>query len=207
MITPTITNILLGLGTLFTVYVIQNEKLRDGITELFLTFLSRNKYDDDDHNIFDTLSSHKFKANHTTFDNPVKTELYHFYVDQVLSAMENMANTIKDNKKEKKLRKLKSIIKTTMYDNLYEIKHELDNRIVLPDELNNQFNDFKNYLTKQITYSTDNAMLVNNRKLLIMKVYDAIENNAMWFLFYTTEMFTNFNGDFDDLERNDVFKY
>lgn len=202
-----ISNIILGLGTLFTIYIINNNKLRDGITEIFLNFIGKNKLDTTSHNIKDTLYNLKFKSNHSIFSNDLKTELYHFYVTEVLTNMEKLVDEILEAEKKMKLREFKSFIKQKMYNRLSDINIEIDKKVLMPKPLQEKFDNFKNYLTKQHTYAIDNALSVNNKKLLIIKVLDAVENNSMWFLFYTTEMFENFNGHFNNLTKQDVFRF
>ena len=92
-----------------------------------------------------------------------------------------------------------------MLDTLSNINDEIDTKVEMPNQLQDKFDKFRNYLTMQHTYAIENALQANNKKLLLIQVFDAIENNSRWFLFYSTEMFDNFNGYFDMLSRNDVF--
>lgn len=206
-ISAIIGNILLGLGAFFTFYIINNTKLRDGVTEWFLNFIGKGKFDITTHNVKDTIQDLKFKSKHTEFNNALKTDLYHFYVEKVLVTMETLVDEIIEAEKQKNLRDFKSFIKQKMYNRLSEINEEIDRRVLMPDPLQDKFDKFKNYLTKQHTHAIDNALSVNNKKLMSIKVLDAIEHNSMWFLFYTTEMFENFNGHFNNLQKSDVFKY
>ena len=93
-----------------------------------------------------------------------------------------------------------------MYDILIEVNNDIDRNIKMPDLLQDKFDKFRNYLTMQHTYAIENALQSANKKLLLVQVFDAIENNSRWFLFYSTEMFDNFNGHFDTLSRSDVFR-
>ena len=121
--------------------------------------------------------------------------------------MEKLVEEILEAEKTKNLKELKSFIKQKMYNRLSEINVEIDRKVSMPKPLQEKFNNFKNYLTKQHTYALDNALSVNNKKMLMIKVLDAVENNSMWFLFYTTEMFQEFNGHFDNLAKSDIFNY
>lgn len=201
-----LTEILIGAGTLITIYIIQNTELKEGLTSLFLDRVKNNGFKIEDHMVKDTLIDLKFKTKHTNFDNNIKNEIYHYYVETTLVTMEYLVDNILFNYKDMRLNELKIHIKSNLYDKLSEINSEFDKRILLPEELSPKFNKFKNYLTKQHTYAIDNALKINHKHMLVIKVLDAIESNSMWFIFYTNEMFTNFNGHFDSLNKDDVLR-
>lgn len=197
--------ILIGIGTFITVYVINNVKLREGITDWFVTLIGKSNYNISDHNVKETIKALKFESKLIKFDNKIKTELYHYYVETVLNAMNDLVLEIVSKEKSLNFHATKTNVKNNMYDRLAKINHDIDNTVKMPEKLQEKFDKIKNYLTKQHTYAIDNALQSPNKKLLLIQVLDAIENNSTWFLFYTTEMFDNFNGHFDILSKNDVF--
>lgn len=200
-----IEEILIGIGTFITVYIINNTKLREGITEWFINLIGKNNYNISDHNVKESIKTLKFEAKLTEFDNKIKTDLYHYYVNTVLIAMDDLVFEILEKEKTATFQSIKTHIKNNMYDKLAQINIDIDKNIKMPGKLQDKFDKFRNYLTKQHTHAIDNALQSPNKKLLLVQVLDAIENNSSWFLFYTTEMFENFNGHFDTLTRNDVF--
>lgn len=200
-----IEEILIGVGTFITVYIINNAKLREGITDWFVTLIGKSNYNISDHNVKESIKALKFESKLIKFDNKIKTELYHYYVETVLNAMNDLALEIVSKEKSLNFHATKTNIKNNMYDRLSKINEDIDNTIKMPEKLQEKFDKIKNYLTKQHTYAIDNALQSPNKKLLLVQVLDAIENNSTWFLFYTTEMFENFNGHFDALTKKEVF--
>lgn len=194
-----------GIGAFLTIYIINNARLKEGITDWILGIFGRNTYDITDHNVREQLKALKFDSRLNEFDNKIKTDLYHYYVETVLNTMHDLVTDILDNQKKMSFSALKAHVNNNIYDRLSSINTEIDKQVSMPDQLQEKFDKFRNYLTKQHTYSIDNALHASNKKLLLVQVLDAIENNSRWFLFYTTEMFENFNGHFDALSRSEVF--
>ena len=153
----------------------------------------------------ESLKKLKFESKLTEFDNALKTELFHYYIETVIDAMNELVIDILSQEKKLSLEETKRLIKNSLYDKLSYIQNNIDNKIKMPDPLQDKFDRFRNYLTLQHTYAVENALQSSNKKLLLVQVLDAIENNSRWFLFYSTEMFENFNGHFDILTKKDVF--
>lgn len=197
--------LLLAIGAVITTWVLNNGKLKEGMTEWFVSRLGIDTYNIQNHNVKETLKKLKFESKLTEFDNALKTELYHFYIETVVDAMNELVVDILTNEKKLSLEETKKLIKNSLYDKLSYIQNNVDSKIKMPDPLEEKFNRFRNYLTLQHTYAVENALQSSNKKLLLVQVLDAIENNSRWFLFYTTEMMENFNGHFDSLKKSDVF--
>lgn len=197
--------LLLAIGAVITTWVLNNGKLKEGMTEWFVSRLGIDTYNIQNHNVKETLKKLKFESKLTEFDNALKTELYHFYIETVVDAMNELVVDILTNEKKLSLEETKKLIKNSLYDKLSYIQNNVDSKIKMPDPLEEKFNRFRNYLTLQHTYAVENALQSSNKKLLLVQVLDAIENNNRWFLFYTTEMMENFNGHFDSLKKSDVF--
>lgn len=198
-----LTEILVALGGVLTTWVFNNTKLREGITDYVLNKIGRS-YNVNNHNVKTTLKSLKFESKLTDFDNSVKSELYHYYVDRFLTIMEELINNLLDGKKMS-FQETKRFIKNNMYDKLILLNTLMDSEIILPDDLQEKFSKFRNYLTLQYTYAIEHALQAPTKKILLIQVLDAIENNSRWFLFYSTEMFNSFNGKFDSLKSEDIF--
>lgn len=200
-----IQEILVAIGAVLTTWIFNNVKLREGVTDWFVSRLGVGNYNIKNHNILVSLKSIKFESKLNEFDNGLKTELYHYYIDKVLENMNQLVDDILEKEKKLSLDDTKKMIKNLMLDTLSNINTEIDTKVSMPNQLQDKFDKFRNYLTMQHTYAIENALQANNKKLLLIQVFDAIENNSRWFLFYSTEMFDNFNGYFDMLSRNDVF--
>lgn len=191
---------------ILTTWILNNAKLKDGLTDWWIGRLGIDSYNIQNHNVKETITALKFETGMTDYDNKIKTDLYHFYTNLFLDNMNHFINELVSREKKMSLEELKKLIKNEMYEKLNTIQHEVDNKIRMPNDLQSKFDRFRNYLTMQHTYVIDNALQASNKKLLLIQVMDAIENNARWFVFYSTEMFYTFNGSFDNLSRNDVFK-
>jgi len=202
-----INEILAGLGIFLTTYIISNIKLREGVTEWFVNFIGKNNYDISQHNIIEDIKKLIFESILNEYDNKLKTELYHFYTNLVLETMSDFSKLIIEKEKKLSFQELKSFIKNNMYDKFGKMNIDIDKNISMPKDLQIKFDKLNNYLTKQHTYSIDNALQSPNKKLLLIQVLDAIYHNSRWFLFYTTEMFENFNGHFDKLSKKDIFLF
>lgn len=197
--------LLIAVGAILMTWIFNNTKLREGITDWFISRLGKDSYNVNNHNVSVSLKSIKFESKLNEFDNPLKTELYHYYIDTVLTNMEDLVNEILTKEKKLTFEDTKKLIKNTMYDKLTHINTQIDQNINMPNPLQDKFDKFRNYLTMQHTYAIDHALQSPNKKLLLIQVLDAIDNNSRWFLFYSTEMFDNFNGHFDALSRKDIF--
>lgn len=204
--TFSIEQVLIAVGAILMTWIFNNTKLREGITDWFVSRLGIDSYNISNHNVKVSLKSIKFEAKLNEFDNPLKTELYHYYIETVLDNMDEFVAEILSKEKKLSFEETKKLIKNTMYDKLTYINKEIDRTINMPGPLQDKFDKFRNYLTMQHTYAIEHALQSANKKLLLVQVLDAVENNSRWFLFYSTEMFDNFNGHFDTLTRRDVFK-
>lgn len=204
--TLSLEQVLIAGGAILMTWIFNNTKLREGITDWFISRLGIDSYNINNHNVKVSLKSIKFEAKLNEFDNPLKTELYHYYIDTVLDNMDEFVAEILSKEKKLSFEETKKLIKNTMYDKLTHINKEIDRTINMPGPLQDKFDKFRNYLTMQHTYAIENSLQSANKKLLLVQVLDAVENNSRWFLFYSTEMFDNFNGHFDTLTRRDVFK-
>ena len=197
--------VLIAVGAILTTWILNNSKLKEGTTDWFVARLGLDTYNIQNHNVKESLKKLKFESKLTEFDNALKTELFHYYIETVIDAMNELVIDILSQEKKLSLEETKRLIKNSLYDKLSYIQNNIDNKIKMPDPLQDKFDRFRNYLTLQHTYAVENALQSSNKKLLLVQVLDAIENNSRWFLFYSTEMFENFNGHFDILTKKDVF--
>lgn len=202
----TLDQVLIAAGAVLTTWIFNNTRLREGVTDSALRFLGRDKFDIKNHTVTETLKALKFECKLTDYDNKLKTELFHFYIEVVLNTMNELIENILKEESKLSLEDTKKLIKNTMYDKLLYINTELDTKIKMPDVLQTKFDRFTNYLNMQHTYAIENALQATSKKILLIQVFDAIETNSRWFLFYNTEMFDNFNGHFDSISRKDIFK-
>lgn len=195
--------ILIAAGGILMTWIFNNTKLREGLTDFILTKVG-SSYDITTYNVQTSLKSLKFEAKLTDFDNPIKSELYQYYVNEFFAIMSDIITELLENKKMK-FHEIKIFIKHNLYDRLLLLNEQIDRDINLPDDLSEKFSHFRNYLTLQYSYAIEHALHAQNKKILLIQVLDAIENNSRWFLFYCTEMFNNFNGKFETLTMEDIF--
>lgn len=197
--------VLITIGGILAAWVLNNSKLKEGATDWFVSRLGIDNYNIANHNVKETLKKLKFESKLTEFDNALKTELYQYYIEVVIDTMNELVADILNNEKGLSLEESKKLIKNSLYDKLSYIENNIDTRIKMPDPLQEKFDRFRNYLAMQHTYAVENSLQASNKKILLIQVLDAIENNNRWFLFFVTEMFENFNGHFDTLKKSDVF--
>jgi len=197
--------VLIAVGAILTTWILNNSKLKEGTTEWFVSRLGIDTYNINNHNVKESLKKLKFESKLTEFDNALKTELFQYYIETVIDAMNELVVDIITQEKKLSLEETKRLVKNSLYDKLQYIENNIDNKIKMPDPLQEKFDRFRNYLTLQHTYAVENALQSSNKKLLLVQVLDAIDNNSRWFLFYTQEMFENFNGHFNTLTKKDVF--
>jgi len=200
-----INELLIACGSILMLWIFNNVKLREGITEWFVSRLGIDNYNINNHNVLTSLRSLSFEAKTVELDNQLKFELYEFYVNAVLNAMSELVTEILAKEKKLSFEETKRLIKNTTYDKLNQITKEVKETIKMPNQLQDKFDKFCNYLALQHTYSIEHALQSSNKKLLLIQVLDAIDTNSRWFLFYTSELFDNFNGAFKTLTRSEVF--
>ncbi len=197
--------LLIGCGAILTTWIFNNSKLREGVTDWFVSSLGIDSYSITNHNVLDSLRALKFESKTTEFDNKIKSELFHYYIELVIDTMNELVLEILEKEKKMSFEQVKKLIKQTMYEKLTNIDLLIDKNIKMPKKLQDKFDKFCNYLSMQHTYAIEHALQSSNKKLLLIQVLDAIDNNSRWFLFVATEMFEGFNGTFDALLRTDVF--
>lgn len=197
--------VLITVGGILTAYVLNNALLKEGVSSWFVSRLGINTYKIQDHSVKETLKKLKYESKLTEFDNVLKTELYHYYVELVIDSMNELVTGILDNERRLTLDDTKKMIKNLTYDKLTYIENSIDMKIKMPDQLQEKFDKLRNYLSMQQTYAIENAMHSSNKIMVMVQVMDAIDNNMRWFLFVTTEMFENYNGYFDSLTKKDIF--
>lgn len=197
--------VLITVGGILTAWILNNQKLREGITEWFVTCIVKDPYNIKDHTIKESFKKLKFESKLTEYDNALKTELYHYYIELVIDSINELVIDILANEKALSLEETKKFIKNALYDKLSYIENDIDTKIKMPDPLQDKFDKLRNYLALQHTYAVENALQASNKKLCLVQILDAFENNSRWFCFYVTEMMENFNGHFDLLKRKDVF--
>lgn len=197
--------VLIAVGAILTTWILNNSKLKEGTTDWFVSRLGIDTYNIQNHNVKESLKKLKFESKLMEFDNALKTELFHYYIETVLNAMNELVIDILTHEKKLSLEETKRLIKNVLYDKLLYIQNNVDNKIKMPGPLQDKFDRFRNYLALQHTYAVENALQSSNKKLLLVQVLDAIDNNSRWFLYYSSEMFEAFNGHFDILTKKDVF--
>lgn len=197
--------ILIAIGGILTTWILNNSSLKEGITNWFISHLKKDPYNIQNHNVKETLKKLKFESKLTEYDNELKSELYHYYVELFIDSMNDLVIDLLSKEKRLSLEQTKKYIKNVLYDKLSYIENDIDTKIKMPAPLQDKFDKFRNYLALQHTYAIENAIQSSHKKLLLLQVLDAIDNNSRWFLFFSSEMFENFNGHFDVLNRTDVF--
>lgn len=196
----------IAVGAVLTTWIVNNKKLRDGLTEWFINKTNNNQFNNIDHTVVETITSLKYESSLQEFNNQLKEDLYKYYMNTCFDNFLNFIEEYNKLSKKHKLLDLKRETKLLLYTTLNNEKIFIDNNVQMPEVLQNKFDTFRNYLSKQHLYVLERALTSNSKVLLNIQLLDAIETNIRWTFFYTTDMFEGFNGHFDSLTRSDVFK-
>ncbi len=194
-----------AIGAIITTWVLNNNKLKEGLTDWFVNKVGSGKFDVHDHSVIESIKGLMYEANIQEFDSDLKEELYKFYVETTLFYFIKFTNSYAELSKTKKLNDLKKETKVLLYSTLKELKTLIDSSIKMPDVLQSKFDTFRNYLDKQHIYVLEKALTAHTKSLLNIQLLDALETNIRWMFFYTTDMFEGFNGHFNHLTRDEVF--
>ena len=195
----------IAIAAILSTWVLNNIKLKEGLTEWFINKVGSGKFDVSDHTVIETIKGLMYEAGIQEFDNNLKEELYKFYIETSLFYFIKFSNSYSELSKKHKLVDLKKETKNLLYNTLRELKDIIDSSILMPLPLQSKFDTFRNYLDKQHIYVLEKVLTANTKTLLNIQLLDALETNIRWMFFYTTDMFEGFNGQFNHLTRNEVF--
>lgn len=197
--------VLMVIAAVLTTYIVQNIKLREGLTEWLVTKMGRSRFTAEDHTVLETIKGLQYESHIQEFDNKLKENLYNYYINTCLTYFSEFAESYIKLSKEKNLADLKKETKLLLYTTLNSLKNNIDSTIKMPDVLQDKFDTFRNYLDKQHIYVLEKALHAPTKSLLNIQLLDALETNIRWMFFYATDMFEGFNGHFDSLFKNDIF--
>ena len=197
--------IIIAIGAVISTWIFNNTRLREGVTDCFVSYLGNKNYTAEMHSVLETIKGLQYEAKLEDFENKLKEELYKWYINTTLEGYVQFINDYIQINNKLKLEDLKKETKHLLYSKLSEVRHRVDTSIRMPDQLQSKFDQFRNYLDKQILDVLEKSLSANSRSLLNIQLLDALETNTRWMVFYTTSMFENFNGHFDNLKRKDVF--
>lgn len=193
------------IGAILTTWILNNGKLKEGLTEWFINKVGSGKFDANDHSVIETINGLLYESQIQEFDNELKEELYKYYITNCLNSFKIFAEEYVKLTAKHKLNDLKKETKKLLYSILNDLKLKIDNSIKMPAVLQDKFDSFRNYLDKQHITVLEKALAAPSKTLLNIQLLDALENNIHWMFFYTTDMFEGFNGQFNQLSRSDVF--
>ena len=197
--------VLMVLAAVVTTYIVQNIKLREGLTEFIIYKLSKGKFNAEDHTVLETIKGLQYESHIQEFDNKLKENLYNYYINTCLSYFGQFTESYIKMSKDKNLKDLKKETKLLLYSTLKDLKNNIDSAVKMPEILQDKFDTFRNYLDKQHIYVLEKALTAPTKSLLNIQLLDALETNIRWMFFYTTDMFEGFNGHFDSLAKHDIF--
>lgn len=192
-------------GAIFTTWVVQNSKLKEGLTEWFINKVGSGKFDAEMHTVLETIKGLQYESQLEDFENKLKEDLYKWYINATLQCYSEFINEYMVLSKGIKLEELKKQTKLLLYAKLNEVRDNIESSIKMPEPLQSKFDSFRNYLDKQMITVLEKSLTANTKSLLNIQLLDALETNIRWMVFYTTSMFENFNGKFDGLSKKDVF--
>lgn len=195
----------IAVGAVLTTWVVQNTKLKEGLTEWFIDKVGSGRFDAEMHTVLETVKGLQYESQLQDFDNKLKEDLYKWYINATLQCYAEFINEYMVLSKSTKLDELKRQAKLLLYAKLSEVRNTIELTIKMPEPLQGKFDSFRNYLDKQMIVVLEKSLSANTKSLLNVQLLDALETNIRWMVFYTTSMFENFNGKFDDLSKRDVF--
>src|ERR1039457_146717 len=180
--------VLMVLAAVLTTYIVQNLKLREGITEWLVNKMGRSRFTAEDHTVLETIKGLQYESHIQEFDNKLKENLYNYYINTCLTYFSEFAESYIKLSKEKSLVDLKKETKLLLYTTLNSLKNNIDSAIKMPDVLQDKFDTFRNYLDKQHIYVLEKALHAPTKSLLNIQLLDALETNIRWMFFYATDM-------------------
>ena len=195
----------IAVGAIITTWIVQNTELKDGLTEWFIDKIGSDRFDADMHSVLETIKGLQYESQLEDFDNKLKEDLYKWYINATLQCYSEFINEYIILSKNTKLDELKKQTKLLLYKKLSEVRNTTETTIKMPDPLQGKFDSFRNYLDKQMLAILEKSLVANTKSLLNIQLLDALETNIRWMVFYTTSMFENFNGRFDNLTKRDIF--
>ena len=206
-----ISYIIPAVGTLFSLWVIQNTKLKDGVTELFLSMVGKfggKKIPLKSHRAFIMLHNYETQLNLFLFNNQTKSTFYkefigiifkniHVTMDKLVTAY-NAGNT-----------NVEYLIAEGIEECATRIDADIRNKLVIPTKIENQIAHWKTLMINSIRNSIF-ALInddVNNSDYF--KVYRTLDTCLTLTTFITgtgSILFNNINGAFDTLSPEDIYK-
>lgn len=203
--------ILTALGSFFTVFVIQNTKLKEGITDSVIGLLGRfssKKIPLRNHKAFIILKSYKNQLNLFLFDNHTKSTFYKEFIGIIFENIMIISNAI--IKKEALGTNEIEIFISNEFELCKErIDKDISDKLKVPEKIANKLNHWKSLMLDSLRTSVDSLITDDANNSSYFKVYRTLDALLTFANFLTSTgsiQFNNINGAFNDISIEDIYR-
>lgn len=203
--------ILTIIGSIVTVFIIQNTRLKEGFTDAFINLMGRfssKKIPLRHHKAFVILKSYKNQLNLFLFDNHTKSTFYKEFITIIFDNMLLLSEEL-----IKKEGKNNADIEYEI-SNLFElykekIDKEISGKLIIPEKIANKLNHWKSLMLDSLKSSVESLITDDTNNNKYFKVYRTLDALLTFSNFLTSTgsiQFNNINGAFNEIEIRDIYK-
>lgn len=203
--------VLTGLGSVLSMYIVQNSKLKDGITDFILSLFGKfgsKKIDLKLHKAFIIIKNYDNQLNLFLFNNYTKSLFYKEFVGVIFKNILNMCTAI-IVKYESKSSDVEYVILEELENCKKAIDSEINAKLNIPSKIQNQIEHWKSLMLTSVKNSIE--VLVNDEvnDSDYFKVYRTFDILLTFTNFITgtgSILFNNINGAFDEIASAEIYK-
>lgn len=203
-----ITNILVGLGTLFAAYVINNTTLKDGLTHILLRWMNKvgiKKIPLATHKVFLLLRNYENQLNLLIFNSELKSKFYKIYISVIFKNLQSyLQSIIKDYDT---VANLDTEILTRVDKAISDINLNFEKTIRVPQKVQHIFTYWKMTTLQSYRANIESTLyddLIDNKYFKVYRILDLTVSFNTFMLNTGATLFATMNGAFDNLKEEDV---
>lgn len=207
-----LTYVLTGFGGFVGLWVIQNSKLKEGMTDHFLSMLGKfgsKKIPLRSHRAFIIIKNYENQLNLFLFNNHTKSLFYKEFVGIIFKNIVNMADKIV-TKHDKKEKDIEYVIADEIENCKAAIDKDVFKKLIVPKSIENKIDHWKSLMIESIRISVQSLVNDDMNNSNYFKVYRTLDIFLTFTNFITgtgSILFNNINGAFDHLEAHQIYKH
>ncbi len=201
------------LATFITTWIINNTKLKEGITDKFLSMVGKfgsRKIDLKNHKAFIIVKNYENHLNLFLFNGHTKSVFYKEFIGIIFKHITQMmedvisnfqSNNIKENVEFYIVEKLELARKS--------INEEIEEKLNIPIKIQNQIDHWKSLMLNSLRSTIEQLITDDSNDEGYFKVYrtlDAILTTANFITGTGSILFNNINGAFDEITIENIYK-
>lgn len=205
------TYVLTGIGGFISLWIVQNSKLKDGVTELFLAMLGKfgsKKIPLKSHKAFITIKNYENQLNLFLFNSHTKSQFYKEFMTIIFRNLNIMANHIVDSYNSENF-DAEYMITEQIENFRKKIDLEVITKLVVPTKIEKQIEHWKFLMIASLKTSIISLINDDINDSSYFKIYRTLDTFLSFTNFITgtgSILFNNINGAFDELELDDLYK-